>query len=171
MSSVFSNKNLQSIHVDAEKAISSHLAKLDEISNDIKVLETILAKAGLSITFRFRIDSVSKNKIRSNEFTSFKYRVRTDNYIVWDKADNSNKNRLLYQIYDTRSDLDESGEETCNYKPTLTLSKPLIETKGHIRLKVQEELQLFYQSIIKYLGVGNLSEIIIVDSPNLFVPF
>lgn len=166
----FSNKNLQSIHVSAEQSISSHLAKLDEVSNDIKTLEAVLSKSGISVNFLYLFENAYEKRLsRVDEDEYVNVRVHIQHFIVW----NRDKQRLLYEVHETESEIVENPRQQYRqWGPHIIHSKPLIETKTHIRLKVLPELELFYKQIIKLLGQGQLQERIIDrSSPSLEIPF
>lgn len=169
MKVAFSNKKLQDIHATAEQSISSHLAKLDEVSNDIKALEAVLSKSGISVTFLYLFEKLfERRRRRVCEFESVNVRVEIQHYVVWDR----DKQRLLYEVHEIESEIVEPSEKSYRkWGPYLRYSKPLIETKTHIRLKVLPELQLFYNQIIKLLGQGQLQERIVERSPNLEMLF
>lgn len=165
----FLNTDLQSINSTAEKSISSHLAKLDQVSNDIKALENMLSKAGISINFMYLFEEEhDKGHVQLNEFDSIKTHLEILHYMVW----NRDKQRLLYEIHTIHREIVEAEEHYRQWKPDVFTSKPLIETKAHIRLKVQPELQFFYNQIIGLLGQGHVQERVIERSPNLdLIPF
>lgn len=166
----FSNKDLQDIHVNSEKSIASHLSKLDEVSNDIKILETVLSKSGISINFRYVFEEESQNRrLGLNEFERINVRVEIQHCMVWDR----DKQRIIYEVHETENEIvDPPADSYRRWGPSICLSKPLIESKAHIRLKIQPELQHFYSAIIKLLGQGQVQENVVEHSPNLYVvPF
>lgn len=164
----FSSKDLRNIHSIAEKSISTHLAKLDEVSNDIKALEDVLSKAGISINFRYWFESErAKGQMPVNEFESVATKIEIFHYMVWCR----DKQRLLYEVETTQREVVDKGQSYRQWGPMVSISKPLIETKAHIRLKVRPELQHFYNRIIERLGHGHLQETVEEASPNLDIPF
>lgn len=131
------SKSLQQIHSSAEEVISSHVQRLDRISNDIRALEEILLKAGIPFKFSYSLES--KTYTACDPPTTDRY------YLVWDKK------RITY-------------EKTINFKETETL--PLIETKAQVRLSVENELPFFYEKIIESLKTDPMQHIAFVKSPN-----
>lgn len=161
----FSNKELQNLHEVAEQSIASRLSKLDETSNDIKALEAVLSKSGISVNFLYRFaERFEKKRKRIREYDYVNVNTEIQHYVVW----NRDKQRLLYEIHEIEREIvDPSQLSYREWGPYIVQSKPLIETKTHIRLKVQPELQFFYSQIIKLLGQGEVQESIVEQSPNL----
>lgn len=174
----FVSKKLSEINSDANLIISSHLNQLDRISNDIKELEVILQKAAIPFTFIYVL-SLEKRKYQDVRYNAPYGEHPYDVKIVENKEhclvlgkNKDNKCRLSYNIYISNDVIEkcyhESGpyEETHEEKAILNFSKPLIETKSHIRFKTEKELPLFYEEIIKCLQNENTKDLIIEQSPN-----
>ena len=168
MNMIFSNKDLQSIHLTAEGSIASHLTKLDEVSSDIKALEAILQKSGISLNFKYVFEEVfEKGSLRVSEFDFVDTRVEIQHCIIWDR----DKQRLMYEVHETENEIVDPPETSYKtWGPCIRISKPVIEAKAHVRLKILPELQYFYREIVKLLGKGQVDEEVTVLSSSL-IPF
>lgn len=160
MTEAFYNRSLQKTHSKIEKSISNHLQKLDELSNDIKQLEKVLAKAALSVDYEYLIDQSPVFKKTNATYNS--YLLQTNYLIVWRKE----KNRLMYETHDIYFHIDDTNLSNPS-NPNIKISKPLIECRSHIRLKIEPELDFFYQGIDSILGQGFLQETFRISSPIL----
>lgn len=152
MSSKFTNKDLQAIHSTAELEVSARLSRLDAASNDIKALEQALSRAGISIKYMYCY--AEKNRRDSAE-------IETWQYIVW----NPIENRLFHEVHVLEYSFDGCPNNQ------ITESRPLIETKAHVRLKTATELPFFYKQLIDELKKVQDVEIVKDYSPNLLIPF
>lgn len=163
MTQFFCNKSLQNTHSKIEKSISKHLQKLDAISSDIKRIEEILAKAAISIDYQYLFDqSLSETKCQDECGIMLEmWRLRTDHLIVWHREEK----RLMYETYITSFSCYDVDMINPIREPEVNISKPLIECRAHIRLKIEPELEFFYQGIDSLLGQGFLEETVRVSSP------
>lgn len=161
---IFFNKSLQHTHSKVEKLISNHLQKLDAISNDIKKIEEVLTKAGISIDYEYLFDeSPVIQETYTDQFNySTLYFLQTNHLIVWRRE----KKRLMYETHAIYFDIEDRN--LCRpSQPKITVSKPVIECRAHIRLKLEPELDFFYQGIESLLGQGFLEEKFRLSSPTL----
>ena len=164
--SFFSSLALQNIDLQAKEVINSRTSRLDSINSDTKFLEERCKAAAIPFTFFFQISSSKQQHEGFDEYHEEINRVCKpiltefeEHYLVWGKHEND-QYRLLYQIYtrvarstqisDTEGNvlkkiIESSGEHKLSY------SKPLLETKSQVRIKCENELPHFYQSIIEAL--------------------
>jgi hypothetical protein len=165
--SSFFNPSLQKISLEAESVISNHLQDLDRISNDIKALEEQLKNSGLPFTFYYILSSddrryhgISHQTVNLYEEVPYEaeFIEQTDSCLVWGKCEDG-QYRLSHNIYVTDNEIDKYDDGDGHYAerirnngtPRLFSSKPLIETKSHFRVKVENELAPFYKGIVEAL--------------------
>jgi hypothetical protein len=183
----FTSTSLQKINSEADSIISSHLQDLDRISNDIKALEERLKAAGIPFTFLYVLSSEKRRFERTayqnmSPYDEFPYtaefREYTDNCLVWGKTEDG-EYRLSYNIYITENEIEKyngDGEKVYERErevgePKLSTSKPLIETKSNFRLKIENELPVFYKMIIEALKTKRDQDRIVEYSPSYNQPF
>lgn len=181
----FTSASLQKINLEADPIITSHLQDLDRISNDIKALEERLKAAGIPFTFLYVLSS----KERRIERTAYKstadeeipctaeFCEYTDNCLAWERTEEG-EYRLSYNIYITENEIEKNNgdggkvEESEGVgEPKLATTKPLIETKSNFRLKIENELPIFYKMIIEALKTKREQDRIVEYSPNYNQPF
>jgi hypothetical protein len=176
----FISKKLSDVNEEADFIISAHLSQLDRISNDIRVLEAKLQKAGIPFTFIYVLSSEEKQPT-AKEYgyadpydeipTSSTSIVYENHCLVWEKT-LKNEYRLSYNIYvaaDTHvTSYYRKGEKKDIHegKPVLSSSTPFIETKSNIRLKFEDELPIFYSKLIEFLRNNKERGGIVFPSPN-----
>lgn len=184
----FINSSIKKIDSEAESVISSHLQDLDRISNDIKVLEERLKAAGIPFAFLYvlssetkRIERIAYQKmapwLNETPYTA-EFCEYTDNCLVWGKTEGG-EYRLSYNIYTTENEIEKyngDGKEVYEREKEggelkLTTSKPLIETKSNFRLKIENELPVFYKMIIEALKNKMDQDRIVDYSPSYNLPF
>lgn len=165
MNEVFYSKSLQNTHSKIEKSISNHLQKLDRVSNDIKQLEEILAQAALSVDYEYLFDRSFKDGPCANTASgeNIVIHYRTDHLLIW----NTERKRLMYEIHVTPFLVQDVDMSDPLDKKQITTSKPLIECRAHIRLKIEPELDFFFQGLDTLLGQGFLEETVKITSPRL----
>lgn len=156
----FSSPTLQKIDSEAETVISSHLQSLDRVSNDIKSLEEKLKTAAIPFTFIYILST--RNTVSQEDGWEDRD-IWEEPCLVWGKSE-TNDFRLLYNLYKTE-DISVQGS-TYEGTPKLELSKPLIESKAHLRLQIENELPFFYELIIKSIKTESKKGRIIVSSPS-----
>ena len=177
----FVSKKLSEISLEANSIISSHLSQLNRISNDIKMLEATLQKAGMPFKFIYVLFSKQHQYRESlydyadpyHEIPSVTDFISREDYcLVWGKT-SENEYRLSYNIYITKDECEkyyngdkEKIENILKGKLVLKFSKPFIETKSNIRLKFENELPIFYKKIIECLKTEKEKDCIIFESPN-----
>lgn len=183
----FTSASLQKINVEADSIISNHLQDLDRISNDLKALEERLKIAGIPFTFLYVISSEQRRYERTVYQTMSPYDELpytgefieyTDNCLIWGKNE-AGEYRLRYNVYHTENEIEKyNGDGEKVYKrirgegvPRLFTSKPLIETKSHFRLKIENELPVFYKMIVEVLRTKRDQDRIVEYSPNYNQPF
>lgn len=179
----FFSRALQEVDAEAEKVISSHLQNLDRISSDIKALEDQLSKAGVPFTFIYVFNSEKKTcqAVPYGDmevhvpFEAVPYQAKIfDRYhehcLVWGKLDDHDY-RLGYQVYLCEDELAKSEDENDKFKvakrnkPVLLSSKPLIESKSYVRLRIEHDLPHFYKAIIEALKLKKEKTRIVEVSP------
>lgn len=183
----FVSTSLQKINVEADSIISTHLQDLDRISNDLKALEEGLKIAGIPFTLLYVVSSEQRRYERTayqtmSPYDEFPYTGEfieyTDNCLVWGKNE-AGEYRLSYNVYCTENEIEKyngDGEKVYERirkggEPKLSTSKPLIETKSHFRLKIENELPIFYKIIIEALRTKRHQDRIVEYSPNYNQPF
>lgn len=135
------SESFQKIHNNSEQIIVLHVNRLDRISNDIKATEQVLL--GACIPFKFY----------------YKFRLEIDlfdNNAQWNYSLEWDKKRLIYRKC-------KGLGFVCSQPDFKT---PLIETKSQIRLSLENELPIFYKTIIEELGKNPTEDFIYAISPN-----
>lgn len=173
---------LQELHTKADQIITSHLNRLDQVSMNIKEIETKLQKAAIPFTFIYTISTKKKycasgdRRINSDyvytetiqlgdDITSDVFEF-SDHCLVWSQT--SNGSNLLYNIYTTFREFAKfDGEELVKttVQTDLKFSKPLSQTKAVLRMKVEKDLFNFYEGIIKRLNQEQNEEYYFTQSP------
>lgn len=183
----FTSASLQKINDEADSIISTHLQDLDRISNDLKALEERLKIAGIPFTFLYIVSSEKRRYKRTvyqtmSPYDEFPYTGEfieyTDNCLIWGKNE-AGEYRLSYNVYLTENEIEKyngDGEKVYERirddgEPKLSTSKPLIETKSHFRLKIENELPVFYKMIVEALRTKRDQDRVIEYSPNYNQPF
>lgn len=178
--SLFLNKSLQEINVESDVIISNHLQDLHRISNDINALEKRLKEGGIPFTFIYILSSNSRRFERkiSDCFYLSEVDEEIENCLVWGKTEDC-KYRLRYNTYITETVYElatytPSGEPVYGNgkigEPRLITTKPLIETKSNFRLKIENELPVFYKMIIDALKTKRDQDLIVGYSPKCKQP-
>ena len=134
------SERLQQVHNESEKIISSHIQRLDRISNDIKALEEVLLRAGIPFEFSYHL----KKEICAFDQTKKHYSLE------WDKK------RFIYREYEGLGSFGSQRDEKI----------PLIETKSQVRIYIESELPIFYAKLIENLQENPLQTFVSVYSPN-----
>lgn len=170
----FASPSLQIFSSEADSVISNHLRDLDRVSNDIKALEERLKTAGIPFNFTYIFSSEQTRFVRPNSREKLPYPdefiKHTDHCLVWGK--NEGEYRFSYNVYVTQIEIFKYGdgekvlERYQDGESNLSLSKPLIETKSHFRVKIEKELSSFYKLIIEALKTKRDQENIFNYSPN-----
>ncbi len=175
----FNSRDLASINIEAEAVVSSHLASLDGISNDIKALESTLRKAAVPFTFIYTLfveDNYidSESECDGGEFFKVGVYSTEEHALVWSQTNKGA--RLSYNIYATQNKYDSRqctsssplGKSIRDGYTSVWLNSctPLIETKALFRLGVGEELPYFYEGIIKALKQEKKKNYHFLRSPN-----
>lgn len=182
----FTSASLQKINYEADSIISSHLQDLDRISNDIRALEERLKTAGIPFTFLYVLSS-EKRRFETTVYQSMypydgpytaEFREYTDNCLVWGKTEDG-EYHLSYNIYITENEIEKYNDDGGKVyereremgEPKLSASKPLIETKSNFRLKIENELPVFYKMIIEALKTKRDQDRIVEYLPSYNQPF
>ena len=161
-------KHLSHLNSDSFQLISSevsgieYLQKMNNVSKEINSLEANLKNAGIPFQFIY-VFMTEKSGVGDVE-------IRRDHCLVWSRNKN-NQFRLSYQIFVTEHEFSEDGEKDIwdiiqESPPRLKFERPLIETKGYFRLRIQKELSYFFDMIIDSLKKEASKKMIIVHSPN-----
>lgn len=133
------SKELQEIYNKSKEIITSHLERLDRVSNDIKALENVLKSAALPFTFCYHI------KYDYPVYANIKRHYD----LLWENK------RLVYREWQVLEDF-----------PETVLEAPLIETEQNIRISVNNELPHFFEQVISSLDFRPDDSYIEVFSPN-----
>lgn len=183
----FASASLQKINTEADAIISNHLQDLDRISNDLKALEERLKIAGIPFTFLYVLSSEQRRYERTayqtmSPYDEFPYTGEfieyTDNCLVWGKNE-AGEYRLSFNVFCTENEIEKyngDGEKVYERirnegESKLSTSKPLIETKSHFRLKIENELPSFYKMVIEALRSKRDQDRVVEYSPNYNQPF
>lgn len=137
--SILFSENLQKIYDESKEVVESHIQQIDQISNDIKSLETVLKKAALPFEFCYHI---------TFDFPRYK-NIKRRYDLLWQN------NRLTYHVWEIYEDYPETVIET-----------PLIETDLKTRISIKDELPHFYQGVVKALKNGSFQSCVEGYSPN-----
>lgn len=154
----FKSRALQEVHQNSASILQDHIERVNSTSEDIKTLERVLKSSAIPFGFVFVLSS---NTHESKKATNYDYpeyfcveeRVERHRYccLTWD-SDKSNGYRLQYRIYRSCDTYEkESGNLISHGDIEIEFTRPLIETKSHIRLSVAGELEQFYQEITNAL--------------------
>ncbi len=169
----FHSSGLQKVNQEAESIFTSHLLNLDRISKDIKTLEETLRMAAIPFFFIYVFSSENRRYWRTKYLDlpdgsipdgRGLFECYEEHCLVWGK-NSDNQYRLSYNVYVSEDELEEHEHEgkerieiISRLKPFLKYSKPLIESKAHIRINIENELPHFYRDLIRALksekGVG-----------------
>ena len=152
----FSSPRLQKIANDAEIITTQHIARLNNLSGNIKLLISNLKKAGIPFTYIYVIKANLRQQIR--DITTYE-----EHCLVWGKGKNGNY-QLMYNIYVSHK---ASNQETPRHRPIIKpiSSTPILSLKASLRLKLEAELGFFYENIVDSLQKFPLEKQRIVTSP------
>jgi hypothetical protein len=171
----FSSPELQKENAELELLIDEHRQKIINASNDINALEAKLKNAGIPFCFVYVLSVKSELLLLDlsndpEEMGPCEDVGRSiEHCLVWGKT-NTNNFRLSYCIYqvDTQLELDHEANIVSIIEerdPVLIFSRPLIETKAHLRLRIEPELPIFYRMLVGALRSTLENDMIVVESP------
>lgn len=135
-----------------------NLNRLNELSKKINSLEADLKKLAIPFQFVYLLWSEESNVGDS--------KIKRDHCLVLARND-KNQLRLLYQVFEIEcefSDL-ECNESLPDLNLSLKFVRPLIETKGHLRLQIESELTYFVDLLLDSLKNDFSKKIVVVHSP------
>lgn len=168
----FKNQSLKQAYTESQNIIASRISQLDDISEDINTLESVLKQAGISFTYRYLFHETSQSaslwRSQADPYEPDGYRhdglTKTAHYIVWDRE----KKRILYEVENTNCEYLGKNNTRCTpYQTEVSISIPLHDAKVHVRLKTLNELHIFYSKIIDQIKRVDLQDLVIEKSPSL----
>lgn len=170
-SNLISPRLLQ-VNSEATEVFTNYNADLDRISNDIKFVDENSQKVGLPFSFYFVIETEDLHYFVDEPGfgrTQRTYYVDVkDTCLSWEKCPQGNY-RLCHNVSTTAFAI-ESPENDWRAKPhkkikTESIVKPLIETKAHVRFKVDAFISEFYEALVYALKKYRDKDLVIEYAP------
>src|SRR2546430_448541 len=157
----FSSPELQKVVTDVRPILEGADEARNQVSNDIKALETYLDSLDLKTSFRHPIGKMlipddEQRVPAALEYGGSASGTIEEEALVWG-PDSHSKSRLLYEVcqWDGSIDVDVPGGPYFWDETTLRReAKPLIETKFEIRKRVYQHLPAFVANLATHLDVG-----------------
>lgn len=166
-SNLISPRLLQ-VNSEATEVFTNYNADLDRISNDIKFVDENSQKVGLPFSFYFVIETEDLQYFVDEPGFGRHQRAYyvdvKDTCLSWEKCPQGNY-RLCHNISTTVFAI-ENPENDWRTKPhkkikTESIIKPLIETKAHVRFKVDPFISEFYEALVSALKKYRAKDLVI----------
>jgi hypothetical protein len=161
--SFLSKKNLQQVIIEHEPVAGLHVARLNKLSADLKLLISKLGNIKVPFTYIYVLSSDEVR--RNNDLIAYE-----ESCLTWAKDAKGNF-QLRYNVYAINYELDGNGRINHNTRTIIHVdSRPVFELKVPDRLRLEPELPSFYDNLMKILQSTHYDPCAFSCSPYRFDP-